>query len=343
MGTIHVGKQGHLSRGALTWILVALLTWAAPAGAQTTGTITGEVVDRTTDGPLAGAQVAVRGMELGTLTNAQGRFLIPNVPAGEQVVDVTYIGYREESRSIEVGAGQTATLRFELGVSAVALEQVVVTGTAGAIERRRLGTSAATLDVADVQEVIPAHSVGQVLQARIPGVRSVGVVGGVGATRDLRIRGTSSFELDGRPTIYIDGVRVDGGSIDSQGSEWGTFGTCCSFSGGAGEDRLSDLNPEDIERIEVLKGPSAATLYGTEAANGVIQIFTKRGRSDQPPQFTFSTSVGFNRHRENFQTKLFPRFTGPDGFQAWDANEHMIENGLVNNYGLTVKIGRAHV
>src|SRR5690606_26346602 len=104
---------------------------------------------------------------------------------------------------------------------------------------------------------VPVSVISSVLQARIPGVRSIGTVGGVGDSRDLRIRGTSSFEMGQRPVIYIDGIKVD-----NRQEEWSGMGTsCCSYSGGAGTDRLNDLNPNDIERIEVIKGAAAGTLY----------------------------------------------------------------------------------
>jgi TonB-dependent SusC/RagA subfamily outer membrane receptor len=119
--------------------------------------------------------------------------------------------------------------------------------------------------------------------------------------------------------------------------------TCCAFSGGAGEDRLSDLNPDEIDRIEVLKGPAAATLYGSEASGGVIQIFTKRGRSNSPANFSFNSTVGFNRHRPNFPTTLKGNFTGPTGVQAIDPNEGIIENGIINSYDITVDGGGEEV
>ena len=172
-------------------------------------------------------------------------------------------------------------------------------------------------------------------------MRSIGTVGGVGAGRELRIRGTDSFSLSQRPVIYIDGIRVD-----SQQREWGSGvpgtsfrTTCCAFSGGAGEDRLSDLNPDEIDRVEVLKGPAASTLYGSEASGGVIQIFTKRGRSNSAANFALTANAGFNRHRENFPTSLRDNFRGPDGTVAWDPNETLIENGLINSYDLTVDGG----
>ena len=319
---------------ALSALVAAALT-LSPAAAQT-GSITGTIIDATNGAPINGAQISVEGTSIGGLSNAQGRFLILNVPTGQQTVRVTYLGYRTTEQTVSVTAGEPTQVDFQLTVSAVTLDEVVVTGTAGAVEQRKLGQKIASLNLDQLQEDVPLEGFSQALEGRIPGVRSIGVAGGVGAGRELRIRGTSSFTLGQRPVIYVDGVRMD-----TNQSEWGSLAgaTCCAFSGGAGEDRLSDINPEEIERVEVLKGAAAATLYGSDASGGVIQIFTKRGRSNSPPQFTFSTSLGFNRHRENFPTTLYPNFTGPDGFQAWDSNETLIENGLINTYDITAQGG----
>lgn len=321
---------------SLSLALAAFLGFAGATEAQQVGTVTGTVIDGTNMRPLNGAQVSIEGTSRGSLADARGRFLIPGVPAGTHTVRVTYLGYRTGTEEVQVTAGATASVDFELQVSAVAMDEVVVTGTAGAIERRRLGVTMGSIDMTQVQELVPVEGIGQALQARIPSVRSIGTSGGVGAGRDLRIRGTSSFTLGQRPVVYIDGVRVD-----TRNNEWGgmTGVTCCAFSGGAGEDRLGDLNPDDIERIEVLKGAAAATLYGSEASNGVIQIFTKRGRTGSAPQFTFNVGAGINRHRPNFRTTLNPNFSGPNGFQAQDANEVLIENGLINTYDLTIQGG----
>jgi TonB-dependent SusC/RagA subfamily outer membrane receptor len=325
--------------GAVFAALIAMAWTAAPSAAQT-GSLTGSVTDATSGAPINGAQVSIEGTTLGGLSNAQGRFLILNVPTGPQTVRVTYLGYRTVEQAVSVTVGEPVQTNFQLQVSAVTLDEVVVTGTAGAVEQRKLGQKIASLNLDNIQQDVPLEGFSQALEGRIPGVRSVGVAGGVGAGRELRIRGTSSFSLGQRPVVYIDGVRVD-----TNAGEWGSLAgaTCCAFSGGAGEDRLSDLNPEEIDRVEVLKGAAAATLYGSDASGGVIQIFTKKGRSNSPPRFTFSTSVGFNRHRENFPTTLYPNFSGPDGFQAWDSNETLIENGLINSYDITAQGGGTDV
>jgi TonB-dependent starch-binding outer membrane protein SusC len=321
-------------------VLLAFLALPGVAEAQDTGTIQGTVTDRSTLRPLAGAQVQVLGTPRGGLTNRDGQFTIANVPAGTQEVRVTFIGYRSETQEVQVVAGQTASVDFPLAASAVALDEVVVTGTAGAVERRRVGASISTVDVGAISENVAIQDFGNALQARIPGVRSIGTVGGVGAGRQLQVRGTSSFQLGQRPIVYIDGVRMD-----TNQTEWGWMAdaTCCEFSGGAGEDRLGDINPADIERIEVLKGAAATTLYGSEASNGVIQIFTRRGQTGMPAQWSVDVSTGINRHRANFPTTMFPLFTGPDGTRALDANETMIENGLIQNYDVTVRGGAENV
>lgn len=314
----------------------AVLAWPGLLTAQATGGVAGTVVDAVSRQTLSGAQITVEGTGRGSLSDGRGRFVINQVPTGAQTLRVTYIGYGTQTKAITVTAGAGVAVAFELQISAVALDEVMVTGTAGNVERRKVGSSMASMNVEQVRESVPIADFGSALQARIPGVRSIGVVGGVGAGRALQIRGNNSFTLDQRPVVYIDGVRVNTYQL-----EWGWMAqaACCAFSGGAGEDRLSDLNPDEIERIEVLKGAAAATLYGSEASNGVIQIFTKRGRSNSRPQFTMNVNYGVNRLRENIQTTLNPRFKGPQGFQAWDANEHLIESGPIQGVDLSAQGG----
>ena len=333
--------RGVRALSLLAVVATVAFAWPAQVAAQD-GTVTGQVTAATTGQPINGVQVSIVDTQLGGLTNANGRFLVTGVPAGSYTVRAVYVGYGTATQEVSVPAGGAATVEFAMQVSAVAMDEIIVTGTAGAVERRKLGTSAASLNVSDIAEVIPLSSFSHALEGRIPGVRSIGTVGGVGAGRELRIRGTDSFSLGQRPVIYIDGVRVDARQRE-WGSSAGASTTCCAFSGGAGEDRLSDLSPDEIDRVEVLKGPAASTLYGSEASGGVIQIFTKRGRSNSPANFALTVRTGFNRHRENFPTSLRGNFNGPDGTQALDPNQSLIENGLVNSYDMTVDGGGEEV
>ena len=323
-------------RGAIAALALTLVVSGASGLAAQTGSVTGVVTDATTGHPLDGARVSLAGTRISALTGSDGRYLLGGVPAGTQTVKVVIIGYGTREREVTVTPGSTLESDFRLQVSGVDLDQPVTAG-AGPSERRKIGISLPAIDFDRIAEAFPVEGFSRALEGRIPGVRSNGTNGGIGAGRELRIRGTDSHGVTRqRPLVLIDGVR-----IDTEKLEWGGMEgvTCCSFSGGAGEDRLSDLSPEEIDRVEVLKGPAAAALFGSEGSAGVIQVFTKRGRTNTPPAFTVTSGFGFNRLRANLPTRLRPNFTGPYGFAAWDPNEHLIENGLVNNYDLTVSGG----
>lgn len=237
--------------------------------AQNTGTVTGLVRDAATLAPLAGAQVAIDGTGIGGLVNNVGRFLLLNVPAGTQTVNVTMIGYSAGSQTVNVTAGGTATVDFQLREQALSLEGVVVTGTAGQARRREVGNSIESVGASDIA-IAAITDVSNVLQGRAAGVSIAGTDGQVGAGSEIRIRGNSSISQSNRPLIYIDGVRMENNSLMS------------ADEGAAGTMAIDGINPNDIDRIEIVKGPAATTLYGTEAAGGVIQIFTKRGSAGAP-------------------------------------------------------------
>jgi TonB-linked SusC/RagA family outer membrane protein len=256
--------------------LTLVLASQVPLLAQATGSVTGRVVDATSLRPLANAQISIPGTGIGGLANGAGQYLLLNVPAGEHTIEVQLIGYGVERQTTTVQAGQSAVLDFELSRSAIELGEIVITGAGQATERRRLGNTVEALNVAEIENA-PVVSASEVLQARIPGV-DVNTTGGhAGSGSEIRIRGVGSISQNNGPVIYVDGVRVDGGRGD--------------FGSAAGASRLDDLNPESIARIEVLKGAAAATLYGTEASNGVIQIFTKRGQSGDS-RWTFTAGGG---------------------------------------------------
>jgi len=170
------------------------------------------------------------------------------------------------------------------------LDEIVVTGTAGAARRREVGNSVARIDLAQVDE--PVANVEQLLQSRTPGLVINESAGMTGAGAQIRLRGSVSVSQSNQPLIYIDGIRVKSDAYKKNVPP-------ADFSGRSGNvtaSPLADINPEDIERIEVIKGAAATTLYGTEAAAGVIQIFTRRGASGAP-RWTIQVDQGFNRLR----------------------------------------------
>jgi TonB-dependent starch-binding outer membrane protein SusC len=242
---------------------------------QETGSVRGRVIAANSMRPLSGAQVSMPGTGRGSLTNAQGEYLILNVPSGAQTVRVQMIGYASATETVTVGAGQIAVADFSLAEEALRLDEVVVTGTAGAARRREIGNSIAQLNVADLPE--PALSTGDLLAGRAAGVSILKTSGQVGGDHAIRLRGNVSALMSNNPLIYIDGVRVRAEPYPKNNFPIGYIGT----SDNTLYSPLNDINPSEIERIEIIKGPAATTLYGTEAAAGVIQIFTKRGRGGQ--------------------------------------------------------------
>ncbi|HTE47772.1 MAG TPA: TonB-dependent receptor [Gemmatimonadaceae bacterium] len=321
-----------------SWALaIALTVLPALLHAQQTGIVVGIVTDGATGQPLSGTTVSILGTQLGGQTDGRGHFVIRGVQSGPATVRSQRLGYRPESKPIAVTASDSVRVNFALQQSAVTLTEIVTTGTGGAVSKRELGAPIGVIDAGKIGDVKPSTDIGSILEGQVAGVRSTTVGGGVGGAKDLRIRGTSSFTLNQRPVVYIDGVRAD-----TRATDWtANLGNqaCCNFNGGTGEDRLSDLNPDDIDHIEVLKGAAAATLYGSEASNGVIQIFTKRGKAESAPQWAISLGTGIDRQRENYQTHLYPLFTGPDGTRALDMNKTLIKNGPFQSYNAEVQGG----
>jgi TonB-dependent SusC/RagA subfamily outer membrane receptor len=340
-------RSSHTRAGAISAVCVAILLPAFAAAAQTgivepqdpRRIVVGAITDRTTSQPIEQARVQIVTTTMAVGTDGRGRFMIRGAPSGAQTLRVTRIGFRPETRSVTIPASDSVRVDIELTPSAVELAAVVTTGTGGAVEKKRVGSSLGTVDFESLREQLPVTDIGSALASKVTGLRSTSVGGGAGASKDLRIRGIASFSLNQRPVIYIDGVR-----IDSRADEWtsasgiGNKIACCAFAGGTSTDRLNDLNPEDIERVEVLKGAAASTLYGSEATNGVIQIFTKKGKNDSRSAWTVGLTGGFDRLRENLPTKLYPNFTGPDGTRARDANS-LIESGPYQAYDLSVQGG----
>jgi TonB-linked SusC/RagA family outer membrane protein len=241
-----------------------------------TGTIAGQVVDINTGRPLVGTQIQLVGLELGALADANGEYRIPNVPAGEVTVRALIIGYATATRTVTLRAGETERVDFQLRQEALGLDAIVVTGTPGEQQARSLGNVLGRVHAAEMQQVAPSHTVEALLGGAEPGVNVQIGGGAVGSGANVRIRGASSIALSSQPLVYVDGVRVFGGP-DRGG---GVAGLATRSQGPT--SRLNDINPEDIETIEVIKGPAAATLYGTEASNGVINIITKKGALGAP-------------------------------------------------------------
>jgi TonB-dependent starch-binding outer membrane protein SusC len=348
----------HLTSGAL---LLAVAFWAQPVDAHentpsetmsvvsatdrgletaedvaTQGTITGRVIEEGTGRALAGAQVQIVGTGQGTLAGSDGRYEITGVAAGEVQVRVQILGFATRTRSATVASGETVELDFQMAQQALALDELVVTGTAGGTQRRALGNVVDRLDTEQLRRVSPGSDPQNLLAGRTPGVQvtpGAGQVGGGGAP--IRIRGSSSAALGNDPIVYIDGVRMNADPNSGPTDRHGT------------SNRLNDINPEDIASIEVIKGPAAATLYGTEASNGVIQIITKRG-AEGATTFDVSTSVGTTWMHDPAGTIGETFWRNPQGElishnlyeaeQQFGAGE-LFDYGLLQDYNISARGG----
>jgi TonB-linked SusC/RagA family outer membrane protein len=250
----------------------ALLGLAAPPlHAQSTGTVRGTVVETGTRAPLAGARITA-GANLSAVTNEAGEYTLAAVPAGRVQLRATMLGHEAALGSVTVAAGETARQDFALSASALALDAIVVTGTAGAVSRRTVGNAITKVDAAQMTRQTNVTTVTELLQARTPGVQILSNSGVPGSAAEIRIRGASSL-TGNDPVIFVDGVRF---STESLGNFTPSGAGVTNFTGQR-TSAFDFINPEDIESIEVIKGPAAATLYGAEAAGGVIQIITKKG------------------------------------------------------------------
>ncbi len=278
-------RAARLSLVLALFVGIAGMVGPRAAHAQDAGAVRAKVLDASTRAPLPNAQVLVSGTQIGGLTNTAGEVVLGDVPAGSHTLRVQLIGYRPADQAIEVSGAGGGALQVEVQLQRVAIEldAVVVTGTAGATQRRAVGNAVGSISAEDVQVIAPAPQVSNLIAGRSPGVVVVPGTGMVGSGPRIRIRGASSFSLSDQPLLYIDGIRVDN-DVSTGPRAQGTSGVI---------SRLNDLNPEEIESIEIIKGPAAATLYGTEAANGVIQVITKKGRPNST-QVDVSVQGGAN-------------------------------------------------
>jgi TonB-linked SusC/RagA family outer membrane protein len=265
-------RDPHLAVPSLFCSALALLLGTSSAFAQATGVLRGTVVDAAVGNPIGQVQVYLVGSRRGTVTQENGRFLITGVPVGEVTLRAQKLGYAPVQRALTIAGNDTATADFRLSAAALALDEVVVTGTPGATEKRVLGNTVSTVKADELTKQTPIPTVTELLQGRAAGINVTANSGSVGTSATIRIRGASSLSANTQPVIYIDGIRMQSGAQRSFDNSGATVQATSA---------LDAIDPNDIESMEVIKGPAAATLYGADAASGVIQIITKKGRLGQ--------------------------------------------------------------
>ncbi len=258
----------------------------APHAQQGGGTIQGRVVDAVTRAPLDQVAIRVEGSGLGAVTSSDGRYAIRDIPVGTYRLVARRVGYTPLTKTVMVPADSTTSSDFALVTAATKLDEVVTTAV-GNQRRIELGNSITTINADSLVRTTPITQLTDVLAGRAPGVQVLQDQGQVGAGVRIRVRGLSSFTLSNDPIIYLDGVRLDGTGQEINGASPSANAVFPVPS------RLNDIDPADIESIDVLKGPSAATEYGTDAASGVIVIKTKHGQAGAP-RWDFHAEQGWS-------------------------------------------------
>ncbi len=286
-----------------------------------TGSLSGIVTDGESGDPLPGANLFIEQLGSGTATDVEGRYRVADIPVGSYTVRVSFVGYRTTTRPVTISAGAN-TLDVALPPDFTGLEEVVVTGIASATSRARAEVAVSSIKTEDLLKQNAYQDVSQLVNGKVAGVSVAPASGNVGGGIRFVMRSSTGLNGDGQPVIYVDGVRIDNAEV-------GGFG-----AGGQGVSMLASLNPEDIESIDILKGPAGAALYGTSGSNGVVLIKTKRGRLGGgglvPFSVTYKGVIGANEQAEKYTR---------DNAANPDIANDFFRNGTIAEHSLSVSGG----
>ncbi len=309
-------------------LLAALLLLSFTASAQFTAT--GTVTD-VSEQPLIGVSIVVKGTTSGTVTDFDGNFSL-QVPSNEATLMFSYTGFK----TAEIVVSPTNNVvNLEMTEDIARLEEVVVTGLASGVKRANSGVAVTSITGDELSEQTNPQTLDNALYGKIPGVQMTSSSGAPGGGINVQLRGVSTLGTGSSQPLYIiDGVYVDNSNINNGRNS-------VNGAGGSNQDgsanRIADINPDDIERIEVLKGPSAAAIYGTRANAGVIIITTKRGKAGET-QVSLSQDIGFAQG-QNFvgfepwnEEKIRIRFSGDRAEQEVQAYRQAVQEGRITDW-----------
>jgi TonB-linked SusC/RagA family outer membrane protein len=278
----------HKHRHILSAVVLQLFVLFAVAQVRISGKVTN---DEGTGIP--GISVSVKNTNFGTATDASGNYnLSANLKTGDYTLEFTGVGFKNSEQRLRVTNENAYNINTSLSNDALGLDEVVVTGTVGATNKRKLGNTIATVSARDI-EFSAATGVDGALQGKVSGAQITQNSGNPAGGITVRLRGPSTIVGSSDPLYIVDGVIINNDSRQ------------LLDLGGYAQNRLVDLNPADIERIEVIKGAAAAAIYGSRANNGVVQIFTKKGREGKP-NITFSTQLKVSQLRKKLEFNQHP-------------------------------------
>jgi len=272
--------------------------------AQASFIIKGSVKDANEEA-LIGVNVIMQGGTIGTITDIDGMYEIKgNLAAGSYNVTFSYVGYGARTEKVTLNPGSNdLMLNVTLGGDALALDEVIVTGSSLNAPKRQLGNAITSLKAVDLEKSGTGNALTS-LQGRVPGAKITQVSGDPAGAINISLRGVNSISGGSDPLYVIDGVIVSNSStaVTQTGNNAG--------EGQVGTPRLADINPNDIETINVINGAAAAAIYGSRASNGVVLISTKRGTSTGKPKITVGASMNINQLRKRVYISTYGKQFG---------------------------------
>ncbi|PHI19956.1 SusC/RagA family protein [Lewinellaceae bacterium SD302] len=283
-------------RLSLRRVLPLLVALFMGSGLYAQYTLNGTITESSGE-PLIGVSILIEGTTTGTVSDLDGKFTL-SVPANADALVLSYTGFA--TKLVPLDPSMTI-VDITMDEDVARLDEVVVTGLASGVKRANSGNSVATISSAELTGQTQIQTVDGALNGKLAGVNIAANGGAPGGGINVQLRGVSTLGSGSSQPLYIiDGVYVNNSSIRNGRSQVsGATGGASSSTQDNAANRIADINPDDIERIEVLKGPSAAAIYGTRANSGVILITTKRGKAGKT-QVSFSQDIGFAQG-QNFQ------------------------------------------
>lgn len=285
--------------------------------------IKGKVVDNKGEAVI-GANVMIKGTTIGTLTDANGNYVL-SIPDRKGTLSISYLGYN----TFETPIGTKLVINVSLTENAEQLQEVVVTALGIKREEKALGYSVAQLDDKAVTTAKSANMINS-LSGKISGVNVRSSASDPGSTVFINIRGQRSLSGDNQPLIVLDGIPVNNSVSNSTNIMGGSSNKIVDYG-----NPISDINPDDVASISVLKGAAAAALYGSRAANGVILITTKTGSKQKK-----GIGISFNESASYDKAYLFPKFQNKFGSGDWSGTSRVI---IDSTWGPRLDVGTKYV
>ncbi|SFO96882.1 TonB-linked outer membrane protein, SusC/RagA family [Chitinophaga sp. YR627] len=315
--------------------------------------LSGKVTDET-GASLPGITVAIRGTKLGATTSVDGNYTInADLKPGSYTLVFTGIGFAQKEGNVEIGSASSYTLNQQLATSVSKLDEVVITGASIGTTRKQLGSYVSSVKADELSKGATANVL-TALQGKTAGAQITQNSGDPAGGMSVKLRGISTISGSTEPLYIIDGVIIDNSTTRVTNADASYAGG--SFAGNVGQNRMVDINPADIERIEVLNGAAAAAIYGSRANAGVVQIFTKKGTGGAPV-VNFSTSFNVNELRKKLDVNQAPvKFGGtPDistqtiltdtivrttSVQRYDYQDYIFRTGVGTDNNVSVAGGQ---